>query len=89
MLFAKNTFQCPVSLFGHAINTLFLDVAIGASLIVGELLGGSDVGGGGGAFEPGLDCAKAVGSNDIATVAAVKANAAAIITTDCKEQYYL
>jgi hypothetical protein len=30
------------------------------------LFGGGDVGGGGGAFEPGLVCAKAMGSNDIA-----------------------
>ncbi|MDQ6864438.1 MAG: hypothetical protein M3044_11505 [Thermoproteota archaeon] len=44
------------------------------------LFGGGDVGGGGGAFGPGLVCAKAIGSNDIATGAAVNANAATIIT---------
>jgi hypothetical protein len=49
------------------------------------LIGCDDVGGGGGggggAFEPGLVCAEAMGSNDIATGAAVNANAATIITT--------
>jgi hypothetical protein len=48
------------------------------------LFGGGDVGGGGGAFEPGLVCAKAMGSNDIAIGAAVNANAATIITTISK-----
>jgi hypothetical protein len=39
------------------------------------------VGGGGEAFEPGLVCAKAMGSNDIAIGAAVNANVATKITT--------
>ena len=39
VLFAKNTFQCPVSLFAHAINTLFPDVAMGAARIVASILG--------------------------------------------------